>query len=164
MDETLWKPIPGFAGYDAHPDGFIGSRRRGPRRVLRPAPQSKGYLTVGLSAGTRASRQSRTVHSLILETFRGPCPPGMEARHLDGDQANNRLENLAWGTRAEQAEDKRRHGTDASGMRNGRTRLATEDVVAIRASTERGTVLAARFGITEEYVCHLRRGRYRRAG
>jgi hypothetical protein len=50
------------------------------------------------------------VHRLVLETWRGPCPPGREARHLDGDASNNRLTNLRWGTHAENTWDVIRHG------------------------------------------------------
>jgi hypothetical protein len=47
-----------------------------------------------------------------LETFVGPCPPGMEARHLDGNKFNNNLYNLEWTTRSINATDRTRHGTN----------------------------------------------------
>jgi hypothetical protein len=64
--------------------------------------------------------ESRLVHQLVLETFVGPCPENQETRHLDGIPANNRLENLCWGTSQENnGLDKRRHGTLALGERHG---------------------------------------------
>jgi hypothetical protein len=55
-------------------------------------------------------RVIRTVHQLVARTFLGP-PRGLETRHLNGDCRDNRLENLAYGTRAENAQDMVRHGT-----------------------------------------------------
>lgn len=51
------------------------------------------------------------VHRLVLETFVGPCPFGMECRHLDGNQKNNRVDNLRWGTHIENVGDTIIHGT-----------------------------------------------------
>lgn len=56
-------------------------------------------------------RYVQSVHVLVLLAFVGPCPEGMECRHLDGNPANNRLDNLCWGTGSENWNDKRRHGT-----------------------------------------------------
>ncbi len=67
------------------------------------------------------------VHILVLETFVCPRPPGMEARHLDGDPANNALSNLQWGTRQENLDDMNRHGTMRHGSQKPMAKL-TEDV------------------------------------
>lgn len=52
----------------------------------------------------------RFVHRLVLEAFIGPCPPGMECRHLDDNKTHNRLPNLCWGTRIENRADMIRNG------------------------------------------------------
>jgi hypothetical protein len=75
---------------------------------LRPHAQHRGHLLAQLGRGDQ-----RFVHRLVLEAFVGPCPEGMECRHLDGNPGNNRLENLAWGTARENWEDALRHGTAA---------------------------------------------------
>jgi len=48
---------------------------------------------------------------LVATAFHGPCPDGQQCRHLNGDPADNRSDNLKWGTPSEQAHDKVRHGT-----------------------------------------------------
>ena len=86
---------------------------------------NRSYLTVRLSENGK-SRIFR-VHRLVLEAFVGPCPNGLEARHLDGNPANNNRNNLCWGTPAENTEDKRKHGRHTSKARfyihDGETRL-----------------------------------------
>lgn len=70
--------------------------------------RSDGYVVV--SVGGRSAPVLR-VHALVLETYVGSCPEGMNCRHLDGDKENNKLRNLKWGTLEEQIEDQKRHGT-----------------------------------------------------
>jgi hypothetical protein len=45
------------------------------------------------------------LHRLMLETFIGPCPEGMESRHLDDCRVNNSIENLDWGTSKQNTQD-----------------------------------------------------------
>ena len=54
-------------------------------------------------------------HQLILFAFVGPKPNGMECRHLNGNPADNRLENLVWGTRRENVFDSIKHGVFPKG-------------------------------------------------
>jgi len=78
-------------------------------RVLRPGCSKGRYPTVSLSKnGILCSRE---LHRLILETFKGPCPEGMEGCHKDGDKANNRLDNLRWDTRESNFHDNIANGT-----------------------------------------------------
>jgi hypothetical protein len=65
----------------------------------------QGYPVV-----TLGGRGSVRVHRLMLETFVGPCPDGMEACHHDDDRRNNRLANLRWDTRRANQQDKLRNG------------------------------------------------------
>lgn len=75
-------------------------------RVLRPGRMPQGHQSVVLTK----KGGSHCVHALVLAAFVGPRPPGMDVRHLDGNPANNLLENLAYGTRSENCMDALRHG------------------------------------------------------
>lgn len=66
-----------------------------PQTVLKQSPDSSGYPKVSL-ARDDGEKVTRNVHTLVLEAFRGPCPPGMEACHEDDDPTDNRLEKLRW--------------------------------------------------------------------
>lgn len=71
-------------------------------------------------------RKRVSVHRLVAINFLG-LPPfaGAEVRHLDGNHMNHSIDNLAWGTRKENAADRERHGTTARGPRPNRVGKAT---------------------------------------
>lgn len=117
----FWKPCVGYANYEVSTYGNVRSidhsKWNGPvgfgfhkGRVLKPGIGSHGYPNVQLGKG-----KVRTVHSLVLETFIGPRPLGMESRHLDGNRLNARLENLEWNTPKQNGRDKITHGTAKMG-------------------------------------------------
>lgn len=81
-------------------------------KILKTTLGKHGYLSVTFRKN--GEKIPYLIHRLVLETFIGPCPPGMECRHLDGNPRNNRLENLCWGTRSENQQDSVGHGTHYS--------------------------------------------------
>ncbi|MBT2365235.1 HNH endonuclease [Streptomyces sp. ISL-10] len=97
-----------YPGYVISADGRIQGRRG---KWLSATPGNKrGHLQVTLSLGTR--KVQAAVHRLVALAFLGDPPTSKhEVRHLNGDPTDNRAENLAWGTRAENAADSVRHGT-----------------------------------------------------
>lgn len=113
-----WRQIPGWPGYLVSDHGRVRSPhswRGQPNRILLGNPSVQGYPTVTLcSAGER--RRTR-VHVLVAEAFLGPRPEGQVIRHLDGNQLNNRPENLRYGTPGENERDKVRHGTHPQAAR-----------------------------------------------
>jgi hypothetical protein len=124
-----WKPVPGYEGiYEASDFGQVLSRHRKMPCTLRPSWYT-GYGVVMLHRD--GVREPRTVHSIVMETFAGPCPPGQEIRHLDGNPANNRWTpgsseeeiranggNLIYGTSGENKVDQVFHGTHPEASRD----------------------------------------------
>jgi hypothetical protein len=110
-----WKSVPGFGFYEASDKGGIRSvdRTIGGRNlrgvVLRPRVSNKGYLLVNLTDDDGVKR-TRTVHTLVLETFAGPCPPGQEACHEHDDPLCNWWpEELHWGTHPQNVTERMRN-------------------------------------------------------
>jgi hypothetical protein len=89
--------------------------------------------------------------------------PGEEGRHLDGVRTNNLLENLAWGTPADNTADKMRHGTAwvPVGEAHGRSKLTERDVQCIRAGVAKQTKasLAKQFGVSEHCISSVAKRR-----
>jgi NUMOD4 motif len=118
-----WLPVPGWENlYEVSSHGQVESHHRATPRILRPGYMKKsGYAVVGLNEN--GVQVTRTVHSLVLEAFAGPPGPGQEARHLDGNPANNRWApgneeearaaggNLVYGTSGQNNLDQVAHGT-----------------------------------------------------
>jgi hypothetical protein len=151
-----YRPLPGWPDYEVGSDGSVWSRKSrhpgGLARRLKPAKHN-GYLVVGLCR--RGEQRPRYVHRLVLEAFVGPRPAGTECRHLDGDRANNRLENLCWGTKLENAADALRHGTRIRGSASPTAKLTEGVASAIRKLEASGLPpwdIAARFGVSERTV------------
>jgi HNH endonuclease len=116
--------------------------------VAKPSPRLR-YVQVALCHKGKVTM--RSLHRIVLEAFRGPCPPGMEACHNDGDPFNNRLDNLRWDTRKGNFADEERHGTKMRGERHHQAKLTENDVREIRRLREQGVFfkeLAKRFGIS----------------
>lgn len=122
VDDVMWLPSPSAPNYEVSSDGRVrsltrivtypnGSRRRFDGRE-RTVFLVKGYQHLNLSA-SQGKKKNFYVHLLVCEAFQGPRPsPVHEVRHLDGDPLNNRADNLAWGTKQENAQDSIRHGTN----------------------------------------------------
>jgi HNH endonuclease/NUMOD4 motif len=140
-----WKPVP-----DSHLEvsslGRVRSNAWGKTSILKPYPNTTGYLLVNWRSNGK--RFSRLVHRLVLEAFRGPCPADYESRHRDGSQVNNILDNLIWGTKGDNEDDKVLHGTS-------RRKLTHQDAADIRAAHDRGDpcrVLAARYAVSSPAI------------
>lgn len=133
-----WRPVVGREGiYEISSLGNLRSvdrmsiRKRGNRvfkypikgRLLRPFVNRHGYLMGGL-----VKPNSKAVHKIVIEAFVGPCPDGLQTRHLDGNRRNNRASNLCYGTAKENAKDKRDHGTIGVGEKSPNVRLNDEKV------------------------------------
>lgn len=112
---VTYRIVPGHPGYRVGDDGSVWGSHLGQWRKLCPAPNSGGYLRITLYDGPLPERW--LVQRLVLHTFVGPCPVGMEACHWDGDRTNNALGNLRWDTKPANRADRWRHGTHAGGKK-----------------------------------------------
>lgn len=144
IPDVRWVEIPGTNGlYKVSTLGEVA--RTTPYRLLKNSDDSRGYFRVNLSVGGKV--KLKHVAHAVLEAFVGARPEKNEARHLDGNPKNNRLENLAWGTKAENMQDALRHGTFPVLERRPGAKLSRKDAIAIFTSAESTSVLAKRYGV-----------------
>lgn len=126
-----------YPGYRVSDEGVVF----GPLgRALKPARQkTTGYLKVHISMGRRGNSKTEYVHTLVLEAFVGPCPPGKQACHRDGNPENNEVTNLYWGTAKQNSHDKFKHGTVYQ------ARLTESRVRIARALHREGSAASTKF-------------------
>ena len=115
-----WKSIQGYEGvYEVSDRGRVrslartvtfkdGRSRMWPSQTLAQTSDNSGHLRVSLNkAGIGAMT---LVHQVVAAAFIGPAVDGMEIRHLNDQKGDNRLANLAYGTRSENILDRVRNG------------------------------------------------------
>lgn len=179
----IWKPVLGWDGfYEVSDAGRLRSVDRvsvtsaGPRlyrgKLLANTPNKDGYIVHRLSCPSR--QEYIYAHAAVLSAFIGPPPDGHEVCHNNGDRADNRLLNLRYGTRSENALDRHLHGTFdcvPTGSKCASAKLTETDVVWIRQNEgllsyrEMGrqlgvshhTIIAAARGIFWSHVRFIRK-------
>lgn len=125
-----------FPKYIVRRNGEVISVVRSKHRTLAPIRRGKylGYTLFGADGKSRPVYQ----HRIIAEVFLGAAPHGHEARHLDGNRANNSADNLRWGTRKENMADKVLHGTAPRGEAHPMAKMTDEKVRVMRRLHKHG--------------------------
>lgn len=161
-EDQCQRDVAGFPGYRVSCDGQVWScwnSRWGMSarwHVLKPKLSKKGpphYQYVSLARDKRNVNQY--VHLLVLRTFVGPCPAGMEGCHGDGNSMNNALRNLRWDSIVNNRADSISHGTLARGEDFPQAKLTDEKVRELRARRAAGespSGLAREFGLHKRNV------------
>lgn len=168
MSAELWRPVVGFESrYMVSSHGRIKALERVvvrstskpyvvPECFIKTPPNHNGYPEC--VPQTKGKARTRLVHQLVLEAFVGPARAGQVCRHLDGNPANNRLENLAWGTMAENSQDTIRHGRVRRGSELHNARLTADQVKAIRADARMQSVIANEYGVDQSHISRIKSG------
>ena len=92
-----WKKITNFSGYSVSDEGNVRNDLTG--KVLKNRSLATGYQLVTLCDNN--GHHQKSVHRLVAKEFIDN-PRGCDfVNHIDGDKANNRVENLEWCTQSE---------------------------------------------------------------
>lgn len=166
-----WRPIPFTDRYEASSYGRIRSVDRiqqvglrfcryRSRLISRLPGNALGHLKVRL--GLPEGAQNLWAHRVIAAAFLGPAPDGAMVLHRDGNPANNRPENLRYGTQTDNMEDRRRHSRGNEGSRHPMAKLSEADVREIWGALgtgERQRDVASRYGVTTANVAAIAQGK-----
>lgn len=115
MTAEKWTPVVGFEGlYEVSDAGRVRSVRKAEPRHLRTYLRQRGYPYVVLHRD--GERYDIALHRVVMTSFVGPRPVGLEIRHLDGDPMNAALSNLTYGTHLQNMADAMEHGTTGLGI------------------------------------------------
>lgn len=159
MGTEVWKPVPVpvyARAYEVSDYGRVRNARTGkalrPMRTGTKRPSSQ-RSKVRFSTTPRADFD---VAYLVLCAFVGPKPDGFLAMHRNDDSADNRVGNVLWGTKSDNMVDMARKCRCAS-QKLGPSQVL--EIVQRRSSGERGAKLAREFGVSQQRVCDVYKGR-----
>ncbi len=149
---VTWNPVPDFPGYFASKEGFVKSTKLKKCKILKPIFSKDGHCYVFLYKNGKQHKS--WIHRIILSSFVCKCPIGCEGRHLDGNPSNNKVSNLAWGTRLENIKDKQKHGTQSRGEFHGAAKLTEIDVLEIKQKIGHITIreLGRQYGVSHTAI------------
>lgn len=167
-----WRPIIGYDGYEISNLGRVRSFRPinrcspAPNEPRMLAPFTKGrrkYLYCSLRK--EGKLWSARVHHLVLEAFVGVCPEGLQGCHADDNQANNRIDNLYWGTQKQNVADKIRNGKQVRGSLNHFASIDEQMVRTIKEALlrdpHRGSIgrISEATGVSRHIISNIKNGK-----
>ena len=164
-----WRPIPGFPDYEVSNLGRIRSFRRKTAKMLSNYPGMDGRAAVFIYNDSNRLMRCR-IARLVLLSFVGPCPDGMETCHNNGDSTDDRLCNLRYDTHAANMQDAVSHKVMPRGERSKTALFSNAEVCELRELFSAGTwgtvaEFAAEFGFLLTTACNMLAGKtYRDAG
>jgi hypothetical protein len=170
------KDIPGFEGrYAVTEDGRVWSY---PKKATWKKHQNGHFLTERNSGfhmrfNRRVKRRYKRVclrkdgknkdfylHRLVADAFipNPLCLP--EVNHLDGNESNNKVENLEWCDRKGNSVHMIKLGNSTRGIKNPMAKITETDVKLIREMVLSGvprSIIAQTYNITKSNVSHIHR-------
>jgi hypothetical protein len=135
IDEE-WRAVPGFPGYSVSDLGRVSADGV----MVSPLPSSARHV----KAFNGKVSVTVSIAALVLRAFVGPPPEGKTlARHLDDDETNNKLSNVAWGSKSDNYID---------AVRNDRIKLnwVTDGTNNLRIKQTDAVPVGWRWGMTKE--------------
>lgn len=158
-----WRLAVGFPSYSVSSAGRVRrdeGEYAGGILIQSPSTTAKWnkwpYATVRLLCPDGKRRHIR-VHRLVMATFVGPLPDGMEVHHRDTNHWNNELGNLEYVTKKQNeayAQPLRRRGSQHYAAK------ITEDIARQIRHLPFGTFgIAKRFGVSQQIVTAIRSGK-----
>ena len=158
-----WLSIKGFEGlYEINNEGKVKSLSRInlkgsllKERVLKCILGSNGYYNVKLFLN--GIPQTRTIHSLVAETFIGKRPDMYDVCHNNGLKTDNNVTNLRYDTRKNNLLDRISHKTINIGERNGIAKLTDKEVFIIKNNPDKSlqSLLSLKFNVHQSTISKI---------
>ncbi|WP_430229315.1 HNH endonuclease signature motif containing protein [Paraburkholderia tropica] len=155
-----FRTIPGWPEYECSDRGDIRRLHAAcgatVGKYLKWQIMNIGYAKVSLCRD--AKRKEYLVHRLVVMTFIGDIPPGMDVCHFDGNKLNNALSNLRIDTRKGNCSDNIRLGRTPRGQKCGSNKYDAAFILRVRelsANGVRDCDIAREMNITPQYVNNI---------
>lgn len=166
--EVRYADVEGFPNYRVGSDGSFwscyipGTRGKTSEnwRQLKVTTNKLGYKTITIYKDT--VKYTLLIHLLLITNFIGPKPfEGAQCRHKDGNPSNHSLDNLEWGSAIDNAADRKKHGREPNGEKNGHAVLTEPQVLEILEKINQGhgnRELAKFYNVSDGAINGIKRG------
>lgn len=163
-----WRDVPGLPGLQVSDHGFARTLTRVIRAVHGREWVAKGQLLSAVYAGhgyrsIRFEHKTYKIANLIALAFLGPKPsPLHQVRHLNDDKSNDRLSNLAYGTKTENQSDRVVNGVLVCGEAHPNAKLNAASVRLIKQRLRSGescTTIARDYPVHPATIGEIQSGR-----
>ena len=154
---STWTAAIGYEGiYEVSSDGEV---RNMFGKVLKPWLSSRGYPALKLWKNKKYFHCY--VHTLVIESFVGIRPEGLEVNHINGIKSDNRVSNLEWISSSENHKHAYNIGIHVAphGSRHYRSKLNEKKVREIRKSDESCKSLAVKFKVSACTISQVKTGK-----
>ncbi len=156
----IWRWLSDFEGlYQVSTAERIRSFYRGKVRILKPKINDNGYYEVGLYKDGKT--YCRVLNQLVAKAFIPNPENKPEVDHIDNNPLNNKVENLRWATRKENAQYAAETGRYKRGENNPNSKLTSKQAKEIYdsykpRSKEFGIkALAKKYGVSRSTIEHI---------
>lgn len=174
--KEIWKPIPRFETYQVSSLGRVRNKLGYILKGFKLGPPNSKRWAVHLMSpynledGWEKRQKTLYIHRAVLMAFIGMPPINYEGCHKNDDPDNNSLDNLYWGTRKQNTEDRIRNRKHCFpkvkyGADNENYKHSDEIIKQIRSeyTDTKGdqTKLAKKYGIARQYISSIVRNKVR---
>lgn len=169
VENEEWREIDGYEGrYEVSNMGRVRSltfrRWFGERDRKEPLILKQGGDFPHVMLSLDGVREYRSVSVLVAEAFIGPKPKGgwIICGHLNGNDKDNRVSNLAWLTGEEMDAVKLKNGTKPMGETHQNRTMSRKEVEEIKRADVyygSGVELSKKYGVPPTHISYLRKGK-----
>lgn len=174
-----WRQLHDFPDYEVSNDGVVRRLTSSPNNsfkaghIIKPRLHAKGYIKYSLSM-LGGARRTSMAHQLVAVAFLPSAPSDNHILlHKNDNKLDNRVENLRWGTAAENSRDAIANGriqladrhssarkpwTRPRGAAHTAAKLTEDDVREILKSPSNGVLLARKYGVDSAIIYRIRQG------
>ncbi len=140
----IWKDIKNYEGfYQVSNLGRVKSLHFNKEKILRYNTKANEYISIILCKHSK--HFSTRIHQLVAKTFIKNPNNYLEINHINGNKADNNINNLEWCSRMHNIkhsiENKLTKPTGAKGERNIKAKLTEKEVLEIRMLYKTGKYL-----------------------